>query len=44
MRTKGKILLIGVGVLTMVLITGHRPVAAVPPAGEVKTVAALVRK
>jgi peptide/nickel transport system substrate-binding protein len=39
MKAKWMILLVGVGVLTMVLLTGYQPAVAAPPTGEVKTVA-----
>ncbi len=40
MRAKWMKILYGVAVLTVVLLTGYQPLAAAPPTGEVKTVAA----
>jgi hypothetical protein len=40
MKAKWVIFLIGVSVLTIILFTGYQPMAATPPTGEVKTVAA----
>ena len=39
MKAKVMILLLGVGALTMIFLTGYQPVAAAPPAGEVKSMA-----
>jgi peptide/nickel transport system substrate-binding protein len=42
MKTKFMAFLKGVMVLTVVLLTGYRPVAAAPPMGEAKTVAQFI--
>ena len=41
MKTRSMTLLAGFVVLTMILLTGHQPVAAAPPTGEVKTAASV---